>query len=64
VKNLPVPFKADFWFGQISSHDEISVNKHCDCDTTTLVIRVDRPTFVSLVTSTRDMPRVEVMFPD
>ena len=64
VKNLPVPFIADFWFRQISSHDEISVKKHCDCSTTTLVIRVDRPTFVSLVTTTGDIPRVEVMFPD
>jgi len=64
VKNLPVPYIAVFWFGQISSHDEISVNKHCDCDTFTLVIRVDRPNFVSLVTTTRDIPRVEVTFPD
>ena len=63
MKNLPLPYIADFRFGQISSHDEISVNKHCDCDAITLVIRVDRPTFVSLVATTRDIPRAEVTFP-
>jgi len=43
---------------------EISANKHCDCDTITLVISVDRHTFVSPVTTTLDIPGVGVMFPD
>jgi len=46
-------------------HDEIYIkaNKNCDCDTITLVISVNRPTFVSPVTTTTlDIPWVEVIF--
>jgi len=41
----------------------IRANEHCDCDTITLVISVNRPMFVSPVTTTtHDIPWVEVIF--
>ena len=41
----------------------IKANKHCDCDTITLVIGDSRPMFVSLVTTIiLDIPWVEVIF--
>jgi hypothetical protein len=43
--------------------NEISANKHCECETIILVISVDRHIFVSPVTTTRDIPGVGVMFP-
>jgi hypothetical protein len=45
-----MPYTADFGFGQMMKY--ISTNKHCDCGTITLVISVNRPTFVSPVTTT------------
>jgi hypothetical protein len=62
VVKLAVSKQLTFWTDK-DRMNEISANKHCDYDTITLVIGIDRHTFVSPVTITRDIPGVGVMFP-
>jgi hypothetical protein len=63
VIKLAVPKLLTFWADK-DRMNEISANKHCDYDSITLVISVDRHTFVSPVTITRGTPGVGVMFPE